>query len=176
MWFDHPIRNAIMPKKNIMSIVFSQKTFAPGHQYRYSLVGNILNKHLPIDIYGRGCQFLSEHFKHESNIKGEFKNTEPYEKYMFTICVENFKSNHYFSEKIMTPIMCDTIPIYFGCNNIETYVADYCIKMTGILEDDLALIEDILRNPSKYVVRVKTSKDEIFDQVNLIKNIRTIFS
>jgi hypothetical protein len=43
MWFDHPSRDKIIRKTKLMSIIFSQKNFAPGHMYRNNLVKNIIN-------------------------------------------------------------------------------------------------------------------------------------
>jgi hypothetical protein len=175
LWFDHPIPNSIIPKKNIMSIVFSPKMLSYGHKTRHRLVRHIIERKWPIDIYGSGCQMLPKKIASLYNVKGVFKDTEPYDKYMFTICIENFRSSQYFSEKILTPIMCDTIPVYLGCDNIDSYVGDFCVKMPGIFEKDVALIADILKRPNVYAGRIKTKREEIFERVNLIKNIPRIF-
>jgi hypothetical protein len=175
MWFDHPLRYKIIKKTKLMSIVFSQKNFAPGHVYRKYLVNNIINNNLPIDIYGRGCNLLPENIKKCRGVKGEFDKTEPYDDYVFTICIENFSCNQYFSEKIITPIMCETIPLYFGCKNIKQHVGNYLVSLNGVLKDDMELIVDVLKNPNKYIQNVTTSKGEIFDRVNLIKNFKTLF-
>jgi hypothetical protein len=135
----------------------------------------IINNNLPIDIYGRGCQFLPEHLRNRPNIKGIFNETEPYDDYIFTISIENFTSNHYFSEKIISPIMCGTIPIYLGCKNIEKYVKDFCVPMTGVYKDDIELILDVLKKPYQYMKDVKTSKEEIFNNLNFIKNVKNLF-
>jgi hypothetical protein len=169
LWFSHPTKE-IINKKKIMSIVFSEKIITKNHQYRHVLVKNILNQNLPIDIFGRGCEFLNKNSKN-IYIKGLFKDTEPYEDYLFTISIENFKSNNYFSEKIITPVMCNTIPIYLGCKNINKYFGDYNILLSGILIDDIKLIINILQNPTRYINKVTTKKEIIFDNINLLKNI-----
>ena len=106
-------------KKNLMSIVVSNKRYTNGQIYRHHLVRAILGTNLPIDIYGNGCS-LYEHF-HDSRIKGYFGELEPYSDYKYTICVENFALMDYFSEKITNPLLCGTIPIYLGCKKIDTY-------------------------------------------------------
>lgn len=175
MWFDHPASNKVIEKKNVMSMIFSEKNSAPGHKYRHALIAHIINSNLPIDIYGRGCQMLPEHLRNRPNIKGVFNETEPYDDYIFTISIENFTSNHYFSEKIISPIMCGTIPIYLGCKNIEKYVKDFFVPMTGVYKDDIELIMDVLKKPYQYMKDVKTSKEEIFDNINFIKNVKNLF-
>jgi len=173
MWFEHPFSNKKIEKKKTMSIVFSEKNSAPGHKYRFELVSQIINNNLPVDIYGRGCNLIPDHIR---NVKGIFDKTEPYDDYIFTIAVENFCSNEYFSEKIMTPIMCETIPIYLGCKNVERSIGDRYIELSGRINEDIELIKKILENPDKYAREIKTTKDYIFDNLNFIKKIEKIFS
>ena len=40
---------------------------------------------------------------------------------MFHICVENQQVRHYFSEKLIDPILTYTVPVYWGCPNIGSY-------------------------------------------------------
>jgi hypothetical protein len=168
MWHVSPEKR-IESKSKIMSIVISQKTFAPGHLYRHHIVNNLLLNNLPVDIYGRGCHM------HESkpNIKGEFKEVEPYEDYLFTICIENFQNNHYISEKIMTPLMYDCTPIYIGCKNIKEYF-DEVILLTGELEKDMNIIVNILNDPLKYYMPTCSEKNR--KKVNIVENIEQLFS
>jgi len=49
-------------------------------------------------------------------------------KYKFMICFENESKGCYFTEKLLNAYMCNTIPIYWGCPNME----DYNINMDSI--------------------------------------------
>ena len=40
---------------------------------------------------------------------------------MFHLCIENQKVEHYFTEKLIDPLLTYTIPIYWGCPNIGKY-------------------------------------------------------
>lgn len=40
---------------------------------------------------------------------------------MFHICVENQQVRHYFTEKLIDSFLTYTIPVYWGCPNIESY-------------------------------------------------------
>lgn len=40
---------------------------------------------------------------------------------MFHICIENVSKPNFFTEKIIDPLVCKTIPIYLGCPNISDY-------------------------------------------------------
>ena len=171
MWYDCPEKIIeINQKKKLMCIIVSEKRFAPGHKYRHKLVEKILEKNLPIDIYGRGSSFYKEY----SSVKGEFNSKEPYEEYFFSICIENFCSNHYFTEKIMNPIMYNCIPIYLGCRNILDYINnDNIILLSGELEKDIKTLEFILKNPEIYYKTIYS--DNYKKTFNLINNLDNIF-
>jgi hypothetical protein len=168
MWHSRPPAEIIV-KPNLMSIVVSKKKSAPGHIYRHKLVEKIIELGLPIDIYGHG----SEMYSYNNRIKGSFNDVEPYEKYEFSICIENYVSNHYFSEKIITPVLYNCNPIYLGCRNIESYLNNI-IKLSGEINKDILLINDIISNKTKYYK--KTYNDQNINNVNLIQNIEEIFS
>ena len=167
MWHSNPGK-AITTKKNIMSIIVSQKTFAPGHIYRHQLVEKIIQHQLPIDIFGRGSNMYNY-----SYVKGNFIDAEPYEDYVFSVCIENFENRHYISEKIMSPIMFNCMPIYWGCNNIKQYF-DEVILLSGNIDNDIKIIIDILKEPSKYYKKTYTEKNK--KTVNLLENIPSIFN
>ena len=153
-------------KTKIMSLMISQKTFAPGHKYRHQLATAILQTDLKIDIYGRGCVMHPS----DPRLKEEFKDSETMLKdYRFHICIENFESDYYFSEKVIDPVCYNVTPIYMGCLNIDEFFPDMIIKLTGDLNSDMELIRNICEDPDKYV---KPCTFKIPDQnVNLIKDI-----
>jgi len=160
----------ISQKNKKMSIVLSHKQRAPGHTYRHSLVKCILQNNIPVDIFGLGCKFYNTK---DERVKGVFKDSEPYLNYFFTISIENFRSNHYFSEKIINPLLYDCCPIYLGCHNINTYLNDGSIQMVGNIKDDMELIVKILLNPLDYYKIV--DKEYINNKTNLLKNLDTLF-
>ena len=137
----------LKPKTKLMSIMISQKLFAPGHKYRHMLVKEILKQNLPIDIYGRGCVYYKTN---DPRFKGQFEETEPYLDYKFHIAIENFSTRFYISEKINNALISNTIPIYYGATNIEKYVPGQCILLNGDINHDMKIITDICNNPDKY--------------------------
>lgn len=176
------------PKKNLMSIVLSNKNVAPGHKYRHLMVQRILQMGLPIDIYGRGCSayanatvpfhkgtgiFNLNHMNvKDPRIKGTFESMEPYESYQFTIAIENFQTEHYLSEKVIHPLLNECIPIYHGCNNIESYLPNV-IRMTGNLEEDIILLKKILAKPNDYITKINV--EDVKQRMNLLNNLDDIF-
>ena len=167
MWHSRPPKE-IINKTKLMSIIVSEKLFSQGHLYRHKLVEAIIKLNLPIDNYGRGST------KYKFNrIMGQFNDAEPYENYFFSICIENFQCNHYFSEKIITPLMYNCTPIYFGCKHIDSYIENV-IKISGNVEEDLNIILNIIKNPQLYYK--KTYNEKNIKAVNLIQNIEKLYS
>ena len=94
-------------KKFQLSHVMSNKNFLPGHHLRHQSKEIILKK--------RNYNLLfPESIPMEEKYK-LFKNA------MFHIAIENTKNINYISEKIIDCFMSYTIPIYWGCPNIEEY-------------------------------------------------------
>lgn len=170
MWFANPKREIpLREKKRVMSIIVSEKKYAPGHIYRHQLVEHIIRNRLPIDIYGRGSHL----YKSDDNrIKGEFHDESPYQNYMFSVCIENFRNPHYFSEKIMSPIMYNCMPLYWGCKNIFYYF-DEVILLTGHVETDIKLLLHVLKDPMKFYKPTYTEKNK--KQICLLDQIETLF-
>lgn len=167
MWHSRPIKE-IVNKPNLMSIVVSNKRYAPGHIYRHILIDQIIKLGLPIDIYGNGSNLYSY-----NRVKGSFNDVEPYENYLYSICIENYECNHYFSEKIITPLMYNCMPIYIGCKNIASYF-DNIIKLTGNVEQDILILINIISNPTKYYTPTYNEKN--IKTVNLIENVEKLYS
>jgi len=169
MWH-MPILHHIPTKTNWCSLIFSDKKHAPGHKYRHEMVKSILRTKLPIDIYGRGCKYFA--YLGDSRIKGEFQETEPYESYMFHVCIENFQTNEYFSEKIINPLLSSTIPIYWGCHHIESHFPDMVIRLTGNSMNDIGLLRSCFNNP--FAFRKQIPVEYVKEKINFLRNIRPL--
>ena len=157
-------------KDRLMSIMVSDKTFAPGHKYRHTFVKAILASDLNIDIYGRGCKYYL--MKGDSRVKGEFADDEPYEHYHFHICIENFSLPDYTSEKYTNSVLWSTTPIYLGAKNV--LFPEQTIQLSGDITQDMALIRDILYKPAQY--RREFDQDKIRNRLSLLKNLDSVFS
>ena len=140
MWHTS-LKEKVKKKNKKISIMVSERIDAPGHIYRHKLVEKILRSELDIDIYGRGCEMYRNNDK---RLKGSFENqTEMLDDYDYHICIENYRNPHYFSEKIMDSLICNTVPIYLGCTEIEYYFKNMVIHLTGNIDMDMALLEKI---------------------------------
>ena len=98
----------IYNKTKQISFISSNKNICPGHQLRLECVNEVKNLELDVDIFGRGINPIS------SKLEG-LKN------YYYSIAMENEQLPFYFTEKIIDCFLSGTIPIYYGCSNIEKY-------------------------------------------------------
>ena len=157
-------------QRNKISIIVSNKMKAPGNAYRHKLATFILINNLPIDIWGNGTEIHSKRFPNHSNIKGPFKDKEPYESYALSICIENYRHPHYFSEKITNCLVYNTTPIYLGCIEIDTYFPGQVIHLTGDIKTDAGRLVHISNNPSTYIREIKHVENDK-NVLNLLKNL-----
>jgi len=189
-----PHINTLIPsnqKPKLMSIMVSYKKNTIGHIYRHALVSHILKYKWPIDIWGNGADeynkknvigmvmsgsSASGDGEPSKYIKGNFKSMgEMCKEYAFTIAIENTSHDHYFTEKIINPLIYNTIPIYWGCRKIDEYFPRQAIRLTGNINSDIVLIHRVLRNPQYYMNEYKINREAVLEKINLITNIDKIF-
>lgn len=106
--------------------------------------------------------------------------------YQFSICIENSSRDNYFSEKLTDCILNKTIPIYYGCSNIEQFYnpegiiqvrnADEIVRVCNELTPETynRLLDVVEENYNRallykdYVGNVKDVVTNIFKQNNII--------
>lgn len=123
-WIEQQDRK-IYPKTKNVSIIASEKSFTEGHKLRHDIIHRYSGR---IDVYGRGYKFIPS-------------KLEALKDYRYTIVIENCQLDNYFSEKLIDPMVCGTIPIYWGTPNHEkdkTGIQILNLKdLDGILTSDM---------------------------------------
>lgn len=118
---------------NISSIVTTLNEERGGtclYSDRYSLIKNIIKDLDFIDYYG-GWSKDSDNVKNEPQ---KIKATLPYK---FSLVIENEYHKNWITEKFYDPIICNTIPIYYGCSNIkEIYPENGYILLDNITDHE----------------------------------------
>jgi hypothetical protein len=177
LFYETPKQIPFSPQKTkIMSIMVSRKTYTPGHRYRHIIASHIIKNNLPIDIWGNGVENYKQKFPNNKNIMGGFKSMEEMcRDYLFTIAIENTSHDHYFTEKIINPLINNTVPLYWGCKKVEEYFPKQAIRLTGNIGKDMNIICDVLKNQNKYISEYKIDQEMVLNKVNLVKNIERIF-
>lgn len=123
-WIDPNTPLPISKTKNV-SIIGSNKSMTPGHDFRRSIIDFCLSRD-DVDVYGRGYNEIEN--KEEGLID-----------YRYSIVLENSRSDYYFSEKLIDCFMTKTVPIYWGCDTTKFFDQDSILTF-----EDKAGLENIL--------------------------------
>jgi FkbM family methyltransferase len=122
-------RYSLRSKTELLNILYSEKTQAPGHMLRHQ----IANKFDNLDKFGSGA---GQPFQLKEDVLSD---------YMFTIVVENYKDKYYFSEKLLDAMALGVIPIYWGASAIGDF-----FDVNGILAfETIEELEQIINNLSE---------------------------
>lgn len=152
---------AIYPKTKFCSIVSSNKSYCPLHQYRTELVKFCESLDYEVDVFGT------------VNGGSWTPIIDSLQDYMFSIVVENFVDEQYFTEKLLNCFATGTIPIYLGARNLNMFDNDGIIRIdspTDFLEVMDSLSEelyyskmDAIKNNFRAVPKYNMIEDYIFN-------------
>lgn len=95
-------------KTRNMSLIASAKRDTEGHLLRHKMVDMVQVEGLDVDVLGRGYAPFAD-------------KSEGLAPYRFSVVIENIREQHYFTEKIVDAVLCETVPIYWGCPNIGDF-------------------------------------------------------
>jgi hypothetical protein len=102
-------RSLDLEKTRMVSLIASGKRDAPGHKLRHRMVDWARQTGQDITIMGRGYA----PFEHKSEGLAPFR---------YSVVIENTRERNYISEKLIDAVLCDTVPIYWGCPNLDRFV------------------------------------------------------
>jgi len=148
-------------KDKLCSMVTSNKTMCPLHNFRLAIADE-LSSNAKVDIFRNNWVPINETL----------------ERYMFSIVVENFQDDLYFTEKILNCFATGTVPIYLGSKKIgDKFNLDGILTFNNIdeLNQHLSTISEDLYNQKKEAINdnflrcleYKTIEDYIY--VNYFK-------
>lgn len=147
----------------------------PGHKARVNFLRyfDLLPQvNITGEIYGREVTKLYTQMNIKS-YKGETdKRDDVLLKYYYHFMVENSQEKNYFTEKILDPILSETLCFYWGCPNIKNYLHEKSYIQVDITRPKLALqtiIDSINNNEyDKRLKYIKESKKKIIYELNPI--------
>ncbi|MBK0328224.1 hypothetical protein I5535_13090 [Rhodobacteraceae bacterium F11138] len=102
-------RDLDVTKTANMSLIASAKRDHPGHKLRHEMVEFVQQQGLDVQVMGRGYT----PFDQKSDGLAAFR---------YSLVIENVRQRNYFSEKLIDAILCETVPIYWGCPNIGDFI------------------------------------------------------
>lgn len=146
---DYPYHN----KQKKVSGVTSAKW-----NHRNNFFSGVSQLGLEVDLFGSKYKSLHPKYKDDALF--------PYE---FSIAVENSSQENYFSEKINDCFLSWSIPIYWGCPNIDEYFPEGSYRQVDINNPES--LTDILNQPI-----TKKNLDALTDARNLVMYKYNIWS
>ena len=141
------------------------------YAYRHKLVEQILNSNLDIHIFGRGWSIEDERYKGELPEKKDALLD-----YEYSICIENSRIDDYVTEKFWDPILCNTLPIYYGAENIANIAPVNCF--IDLENMDLQSLEAQLKLPLDEAQKqaILSAKEEYYSKRNIFLFIADLVS
>jgi hypothetical protein len=97
-----------LTKRAMCSLIASNKARLPGHRLRHALVRWCRETGREVAVMGRGYRPFAE----KSDGLAPFR---------YSLVIENTREQNYFSEKLVDAVLCQTVPIYWGCPNIGDF-------------------------------------------------------
>ena len=97
-----------LTKDEDVSLIASSKRKMEGHKLRHAVARACAASEPDVAVMGRGYRA----FERKSDGLARFR---------FSVVIENCRQRNYFTEKLIDAIVCDTIPIYWGCPNIGDF-------------------------------------------------------
>lgn len=103
-------RDVDTTKSKMTSLIASDKRDTDGHKLRHAIAAwCAASEARDVALLGRGYSPFAE-------------KSDGLAPYRFSVVIENTQQENYFSEKLVDAILCDTVPIYWGCPNLERFM------------------------------------------------------
>jgi hypothetical protein len=106
--YDELVKTEIPLKTSGLSCIMSNLAAFSGHINRMKFLEYIKTSRLEIDIFGKGINFIED----------KWDGLSPYN---YSLVAENESKTDYWTEKIADCFLAFTMPIYYGCKNLEDY-------------------------------------------------------
>jgi hypothetical protein len=98
-------RDVDVSKKRTLSLIASSKTDFEGHRLRHKVIDWIRTENLDADILGRGYAPFE-------------RKSDGLAPYRYSVIIENVREPYYFTEKLVDCLLCETVPVYWGAQDI----------------------------------------------------------
>ena len=124
----------IYKKSKLCSLIKSNKKKFKGHKLRHEIKDSIIKNNLNVDLFGGSNNKYHQRPADKINFLRD---------YMFSITIENIKSDYYFTEKLFDCLLSGTIPIYYGCPSIHRFFDIRGIIKFDTKEECVKIIENL---------------------------------
>lgn len=155
LWGGVWCRKEFPEKKKLISMTCSDKELCKLHKERLRIARKYKDK---IDIYGTidGGKFADP--------------IDTLEPYMYSVVIENYIDDIWFTEKICNCFATKTIPIYYGAREIWKYFNIDGIIVCQSIEDIEKAIDMVLKFKEEYISLYNNEKMQEILEENYIKS------
>lgn len=117
---------SIKPKTKLCSMLIGSKMSTRGHQIRHEIADMIEAENYPVDFYGvRG----------EPVGYGQETKLKVLSDYCFSIVTETCREDNLFTEWLLDCFALGTVPIFWGCPNVEDFFDTNSILLFETVDD-----------------------------------------
>jgi hypothetical protein len=133
-------------KTRMLSLIASGKTYYPGHKLRHQVVAWMQDQDIGADILGRGYTPFE-------------RKSDGLAPYRYSVIIENVREPSHFTEKLIDCLLCETVPIYWGAQDIDQMFCPegmlICDSFDEITASIRSLSEDDYRSRLEFIARNK---------------------
>ncbi|WP_420581906.1 glycosyltransferase family 10 domain-containing protein [Reichenbachiella sp.] len=157
--YDELISLSEVPKNKNISIITSNKLITDGHKKRFEFCHR-LKEHFgeAVDLYGRGIKDFEDKW-------------EVLAPYRYSVAIENEYLDDWFTEKLYDCFLSLTVPIYYGCPNLEKYFDTKSILQIDVakIDETIAQIENLIEvdRYDSYIPALKSARLKYLNQFNI---------
>ena len=161
--------NTFPMKQDDACIILSHKKHDTGHRLRLDIVGGG-----KIDVYGK------ENYHSMLHYRGSVPDDNRYivySKYKYVVAVENNSEINYATEKIWEPLICECLPFYWGCPNLEEHIDPQAFVR---LPDDPQKAAEIIQQAveedwwSQRIDKIREAKKKVMSELGFFPLIKKI--
>jgi len=174
----------VKEKSNCISTITSDLTFYPGHKLRLNMVkymDNLDKFGIVRHIYGRKTKNTSilDTFKHYKGQLNYNKDAGLFP-YHYHFMAENSQEVGYFSEKLIDPILTETLCFYYGAPNAKNYIHEKAFIELDLTRPNksLEIIVNAMKNNEreKRLKYIKQAKKKILTELSIMPVIDSIIN
>jgi hypothetical protein len=158
-------------KQYAISSITGKKQFGTGHTLRTSLYNKQMHFPIPHTAF-RSSKGAPPIIRNNPTL-GDSK-LPLFEKFQFALVIENSRQHNYFTEKLCDCLITKTIPVYYGCPNIDEYFDTRGWVILDSESDEDALIKMKRLTVSHYtnhISIVEANARTVLEYIDIHKNI-----
>lgn len=152
-------------KTDKISWITSNSNMVAGHELRLGFIKYLKEQRFEFDLFGRGFNPIQDKFQALAD-------------YKYSIAIENYSSENYWTEKIQDCFLSWTMPVYFGCTNLEKYFPKESFIQIDLnnMAESLEIIREAIKDDcwSKNINAIAEARQLILEKYQLFPYVENL--